>query len=100
MQRLWLSVCLLFVFAHAVADDVDDAQYVVVADPYIEMHTGPGDGYPIAIVVERDEEIAVLKRRTGWFKIRSPRGAEGWVSASQLEQTMQPSGVPVESNLR
>jgi hypothetical protein len=100
MQRLWLTVCLFFVFAHAVADDVDveidDAQYVVVADPYIEMHTGPGNGYPITHVVERGEEIGVIKRRTDWYKVRSSRGKEGWVSAGQLEQTLQPSGLPVD----
>jgi hypothetical protein len=100
MQRLWLTVCLLFVFAHAVADDVeddvDDVQYVLVADPYIEMHTGPGEGYPITHIVERNEEIGVLKRRTDWFKVRSSRGVEGWVDAKQLEQTIQPSGLAVD----
>jgi hypothetical protein len=100
MQRIWLTVCLVFVFAHAVADDadveIDDVQYVVVADPYIEMHTGPGNGYPITHVVERDAEIGVLKRRTDWYKVRSSRGVEGWVSANQLEQTMQPSGLAVD----
>ena len=102
MQHLWLTVCLFLVFAHAVADDdnddvdLDDAQYVVVADPYIEMHTGPGNGYPITHVVERGEEIGVIKRRTDWYKVRSFRGKEGWVSAGQLELTLQPSGLPVD----
>jgi len=95
MRRLWLTACLLFVFVHAAADDADDIQYVVVADPYIEMHTGPGAGYPITHVVERDEEIGIIKRRTDWFLVRAPRELEGWVHMDQLEQTLQPSGAAV-----
>ncbi len=96
MKFLWLTVSLFFIFAHAVADDIDTIQYVVVADPYIEMHTGPGKGYPITHVVERDQEIGVMKRRTDWYKVRSSRGKEGWVSTEQLKLTLQPSGLPVD----
>ncbi|MGI9329960.1 MAG: SH3 domain-containing protein, partial [Gammaproteobacteria bacterium] len=40
---------------------------VVVTDPYVDVHSGPGGGYPIFHVVERGEEVEVLKRRTDWF---------------------------------
>jgi len=72
-----------------------DVQYVVVDDPYIEFHTGAGEGYPVTHVVERGEQIGILKRRTDWFLIRGPKGKEGWVSKGQLERTMQLSGQPV-----
>jgi len=74
----------------------DDVQYVLVADPYIEMHTGPGAGYPITNVVERDQEIGIRKRRTDWCLIVGPTGKEGWVSKDQMEQTLQPSGSAVD----
>jgi len=71
----------------------------VVADPYIELHTGPGRGYPIFHVVDEGETIDVLKRRTSWFKVRTQRGhpgreIEGWVSAAQLSKTLDLSGRP------
>ncbi len=64
----------------------------VVADPFIELHTGPGRGYPVFHVVDRGERIEVLKRRTDWFKVRTERGLEGWASLAQLARTLDPSG--------
>ncbi len=65
---------------------------VQVADPYIELHSGPGRGYPVFHVQERGTWIEVLKRKTDWFKVRTERGREGWVARLQLEQTLTPGG--------
>ena len=35
-----------------------------VAEPYLELHTGPGRGYPVTQVVARGDSIDVLFRRT------------------------------------
>lgn len=73
------------------------APYIVeIADPYIEMHTGPGRGFPIFHVAERGETIEVTTRRTDWFKVRTEGGKQGWVSAAQLSETLQPDGSPTE----
>ncbi|MFW2403980.1 MAG: SH3 domain-containing protein [Gammaproteobacteria bacterium] len=73
------------------------APYIVeVADPYIELHTGPGKGFPIFHVVERGETVEVHTRRTDWFKISTARDIEGWVSAAQLSNTLNPDGSPTE----
>jgi hypothetical protein len=69
---------------------------VVVADPYIEMRTGPGSGYPIFHVADRGAPIEVVRRRTDWFEVRTERGIEGWVRAEQLARTLAPSGEPVD----
>ena len=69
---------------------------VTIADPFIELHTGPGQGYPIFFVAERGEEIALLKRRTEWFKVRVGRGQEGWVHFEQLTTTLNPDGQPFD----
>lgn len=74
----------------------DEAQQVVVEDPFIEMRTGPAQAYPVFFVVDRGELIELLSRRTDWFKIRAPRGQEGWVDSTQLQETLQLSGAPVE----
>ncbi len=65
---------------------------VVVADPYIELHSGPGRGNPIFHVVDRGAEIEVLKRRTDWFKVRTKKDVEGWVSLEQMARTLEPDG--------
>lgn len=73
------------------------APYIVeIADPYIEMHTGPGRGFPIFHVADRGETIEVKTRRTDWFKVRTERGIEGWASAEQLSLTLQLDGSPTE----
>ena len=41
--------------------NADELAEVKVADPYLEMRTGPGEGYPIFHVVDRDEFVEVIK---------------------------------------
>jgi len=69
-----------------------DAIRVQVADPYIDVHTGPGRGYPVFHVVEQGAWIEVIKRRTQWIKVRTPRGREGWVYRQQLARTLDETG--------
>ena len=70
----------------------DEPLKVQVADPYIELHTGAGQGYPVFYVEERGAWIEILKRKTDWFKVRIDRGKEGWVAREQLERTLTPGG--------
>lgn len=65
---------------------------VQVVEAFIDLHTGPGHGYPVAQVVERGERFNVLLRRTDWFKVRTARGKEGWVSRADLENTIFQDG--------
>jgi uncharacterized protein YgiM (DUF1202 family) len=70
----------------------DQPMTVEIADPYIELHTGAGQGYPVFHVEERGAWIEVLKRKTDWFKVRTANGKEGWVAREQLERTLKPDG--------
>lgn len=70
----------------------DEFYEVIVADPYLEMHTGPASGYPITHVIERGKQIKILKRKTDWFKIQTSKGKEGWVHISELSQTLTLDG--------
>jgi len=67
---------------------------VFVTAPYLELHTGPGRGYPVFHVVARDESVDVVKRRTDWFKVRTERGVEGWASHRDMLQTVLADGSP------
>lgn len=96
-MRIVLLLLLLIpslLVSNAFADD--QLQEVQIVDPYLDMHTGPGSGYPIFNVVERGDWISILKRQTNWFKIRTKKGKEGWVVREQMEQTMTASGAQTE----
>lgn len=88
IKQVLLLCVLLVVVAVPVAAKDKDAQEVQVADPYIELHTGPGSSYPIFYVVERGEWVSVLKRKTQWFKIKAENQPAGWVHRDQLEKTL------------
>ena len=90
-----LLVLLAFAPGHAEAAD-DILRKVAVADPYLEMHTGPGRGYPIFHVVDRGDQVEILMQRTDWYQVRTDRGIEGWVDRAQMELTLNPDGTEVD----
>jgi hypothetical protein len=69
---------------------------ILIADPFIELHTGPGRGYPVFHVVERGREVTIVKRRTDWFEIRTDRGVSGWAPREQMIATLEPTGEPLD----
>ena len=54
----------------APAQAADAPEKVLVADPYIELHTGAGRGYPVFFVVPRDESIEILSRHVNAYLLR------------------------------
>ena len=69
---------------------------LTVIDTYVEVHSGPGRGFPVFYVIEQGETIEVLTRRPGWYEIRSPNGRVGWTRASQIARTIQATGEPAD----
>ena len=93
LSGLLVAVVLLFNSAAPAAHAADKAyRRVAVADPYLEMHTGPGKGYPIFHVIDRGESVDIVMRRTDWFLVRADNGKEGWVDRGQMELTLQDDG--------
>jgi len=94
-RLLWLG-CLVAValqfFLAAPVRAADDLLTVTVADPYLEMRTGPGGGYPIFNVVDRGDTVDVVMQRTEWYLVRALNGKEGWVERAQMELTLQTDG--------
>jgi len=74
------------------AAGASDRERLQVTDPYIELHTGPGRGYPIFYVVERKGWVEIESRHTDWYKVHADNGKVGWVDRRQLESTLTESG--------
>lgn len=74
------------------ADDEPRTERLTIADPYVELRTGPGRNYPVFYVAGRHESIDVELRHTDWFKVRTESGKEGWVDRAQLENTLTEAG--------
>lgn len=101
MVRFLLALLLLQTFllsAQAHADARDENREVVIADPYVELHSGPGRGFPVFHVADRGQKIVIEKRRTDWFYVRTERGVEGWVPRAQILATLETTGEPLDLN--
>jgi hypothetical protein len=99
LQRRWwrsaaaqAACALMALFGALWLPPAQAAEKLQVTDPYIELRTGPGRGYPIFHVAPRDEWIEILMRHTDWFKVRTADGREGWVNRAQLETTLTEAG--------
>jgi len=70
------------------------ASEVTVVQPFIELRTGPGRGYPIFHVALEKEKVIILKRRTDWFKVETlgKQPKTGWVHLSQMSETTDHEG--------
>jgi len=86
---------IAFIPGHAEAAD-KELRKVAVADPYLEMRTGPGRGYPIFHVVDRGESVEIVMQRTNWYQVRARNGTEGLVDQAQMELTLKPDGAEVD----
>jgi hypothetical protein len=92
---LLVLIALLFVAQLPARAQVTER--VRVADPYLEMRTGPGRGFPVHHVAARHEWVTIELRSTDWYKVRtaSDTGNDkvGWVHRRQLETTLTEAGV-------
>jgi hypothetical protein len=98
-KSAWLC-CLVLIATQALvaghAEAADELRRVAVADPYLELHTGAGRGYPVFHVIDRGETVEIVMQRTDWYLVRAANGTEGWVDQGQMELTLKPDGSAVE----
>jgi len=62
---------------------------VTISDAFIDMHTGPGRGFPIFHVIKRHEQVQIVKNKTDWFLVRTldREPKEGWVFRADMLRT-------------
>ena len=91
---MFLMVCMIASLAGFATARAADAplERLQVTDPYLELRSGPGRGYPVFFVVPREEWVEIELRYTDWYKVRSAGGKVGWVNRGQLETTLTEAG--------
>ena len=81
LAALLLPCLIVFTSSVAANDKPIELQIEV---PYIELHSGPGIGYPVLNVIEKGELVEVLVKRTSWLKIKDQRNNIGWLNQNDL----------------
>lgn len=89
--RLYLSLLMVALYCSTL-EAAEEYTQLRVIDPYLELHTGPGRGFPIFYVAEAGEWIEILKSKTSWYKVRLSNQKLGWVKREQLKKTLTVDG--------
>lgn len=120
LRRFWYKLLVGLVLVIGTVNSVladttrvdDGSVWLQVSAPFVDVHTGPGRGYPVSQVVTQGDYFQVLRRRTDWLQIRYQRGArepglpqtqaggsnplqEGWIPAQSLSRVRSEAGNPV-----
>jgi len=94
LKLAWLFLfCLLFSLRVGAEEKGVE---LVVTDPFAQMHTGPGRGYPIFHVVEKGESIRVFKSRADWYRVQTNDQKNGWIYRDELATTLGLNGEAVD----
>ncbi|MGC4028399.1 MAG: SH3 domain-containing protein [Steroidobacteraceae bacterium] len=101
INRIFAAALLVLVLAGTgrPAAAAEELAQLFVTEPYLELHQGPGRGYAVTQVVPRGDSVDVLYRRTEWFRVRTPRGVEGWAHQRDMMKTTWADGTPFKVDL-
>lgn len=81
-SRILFMCSFVLYLPHVLADD--EPVKLTIDVTYIELHSGPGVGYPIINVIEKGESVELLVKRTNWLKVKDKRNNIGWLSQDDL----------------
>lgn len=79
MRGLLLAMLLVVLSVKALAEPMQ----VTVDTDYINLHSGPGRGYPILQVAIKGEQLVLLKKRNDWVQV-SFKQQYLWLSRDDL----------------
>ena len=87
-QRWLVGAWLFAAFLTASAATPPAEVILTVTEPYAELHTGPGRGYPVFDIAKKNTRLTLFYRQTDWFKVKTDEGKIGWVLRTDIEQSL------------
>jgi len=91
---IWLLVIIITTLHSSVIAAEDNYLRVIVKSAFIELHSGPNEKFPVTRIVERDEFMDIIERRTNWYRVTDRKGYGGWVKHDDMLATNTISGEP------
>jgi len=96
----FIGMCLSLLFSQVSIAAKQGPIKVIVNATYLDVHTGPGRGYPIFHVLEKNQTITLIKSKTDWIKVflEQENGVikEGWVHRRYMQYTIGVNGELVD----
>lgn len=83
LARITFLLVIILLSSKVLAES-SQANTLHIDVPFVELHSGPSAGYPVVHIVEKNEKIIVLLKRTSWLKVKDKRGIEGWLHEDDL----------------
>jgi cell wall-associated NlpC family hydrolase len=65
--------------------DPNPALVALVREAQVNLRGGPGTAYNKLGALGADVQLDLMARYKDWFKVRTPRGTEGWVSSELVQ---------------
>jgi len=79
-----LFLLVMVIASPSLLADTSQTSTLHIEVPFVELHSGPSVGYPVVHIVEKNEDVVVLIKRTSWLKVKDKRGNEGWIHEDDL----------------
>ncbi|KGJ95016.1 SH3 domain-containing protein [Colwellia psychrerythraea] len=79
-----LLCLLMFCFNGPILAEEQGKRSLLIDVAFVELHSGPGIGYPVLHVVEKGEYLTIQVQRTSWLKVTDKRGNTGWLHQDEL----------------
>ncbi len=96
-MRISLTIISLLVLLLAsFAGQARTLPRVKVTEPFIQMHTGPGTGYPVLLDLERGSWLGIRRQQADWYEVVTEKGQTGWVTHEELVKTVTADNEPVK----
>ena len=94
LKQLHCRFCLILIYLTYASHVLAENHQVIVLDPFLEMRTGPGRGYPVFHIAEEGDSIEIDKRRTDWCRPTDHRRYIGGASGCPDRYcNMEPPGL-------
>lgn len=85
------------IVGHAVSFAADNTSMMVIG-PLIDVHKGPGKGYPVMNTLEHGEFIQLLRQYTNWVQIQAKGQAKGWIHVADYQKIVDLNGRKLTSS--